>query len=325
MEKPVSENGAHYDNVGQAPRPQIDVVLGASFGDEGKGKEVAAIAIPGKSWVVRFNGGAQAAHTVELPDGRQYRYHHMGAASHLGCNTLLARRFVVNPILFNKEYSDLSTLKVQPHVYVDGRCPVTTPWDMEFAQATCCAGTHCGAGIYTTNARNRILELKAADLYGPLSVIQRKLSEIAAYYKDLAEVEGVDATNEDGYMQSFLDQCLLFNQRTSRMRDIDLLLCRTTDDDPDFPVDHIIFEGAQGLRLDKDNIAEWPYTTDSYTGLDNVAEILNEVARIAGYKRALKPPCIRFITRSYNTWHGIHKSCRGDVSTPGETPPSDEN
>lgn len=49
------------------------VVIGANFGDEGKGLVTDYLcASEGAGMVVRFNGGAQAGHTVVTPDGRRH-------------------------------------------------------------------------------------------------------------------------------------------------------------------------------------------------------------------------------------------------------------
>jgi adenylosuccinate synthase len=54
------------------------VVIGANYGDEGKGKTVDAICARNgpDTIVVRFSGGANAGHTVELPDGRRHVFGH---------------------------------------------------------------------------------------------------------------------------------------------------------------------------------------------------------------------------------------------------------
>ena len=51
---------------------KTSVVIGASYGDEGKGRTVCDLATP-DSVVVRFNGGAQAGHTVVHAGRRQNR------------------------------------------------------------------------------------------------------------------------------------------------------------------------------------------------------------------------------------------------------------
>lgn len=79
-------------------------VIGASFGDEGKGLVTDYLcAIQGAGIVVRFNGGAQAGHTVVTPDGLRHVHHHFGSGTLWGTPTFLSQFFIVNPIAFLAE------------------------------------------------------------------------------------------------------------------------------------------------------------------------------------------------------------------------------
>ena len=80
------------------------VVIGAQFGDEGKGRLTAhhVVEVGDDAIVVRFNGGAQAGHTVVAPDGRRHVFSHVGSGALTGAATYLSRFFVANPILFLK-------------------------------------------------------------------------------------------------------------------------------------------------------------------------------------------------------------------------------
>ena len=61
-------------------------IIGAAFGDEGKGLMTDYLASnhDGKALVVRFNGGAQAAHTVQTPSGQRHVFKHLGSGSFSG-------------------------------------------------------------------------------------------------------------------------------------------------------------------------------------------------------------------------------------------------
>ena len=61
------------------------VVVGLGFGDEGKGAIVDHLAaVHPVHTVVRYNGGAQAAHNVVLPDGRHHTFHQFGSGTFRG-------------------------------------------------------------------------------------------------------------------------------------------------------------------------------------------------------------------------------------------------
>ncbi|HCB15329.1 MAG TPA: adenylosuccinate synthase, partial [Gammaproteobacteria bacterium] len=112
------------------------VVIGAQFGDEGKGRWVDYYAAKNSDdgIVIRFNGGAQAGHTVVTPDGRRHVFSHIGSGAFAGAKTFLSRFFVCNPILFLKEREKLAALGIKPVTGIDPASPVTTPYDMMINQ-----------------------------------------------------------------------------------------------------------------------------------------------------------------------------------------------
>src|SRR5262249_8795597 len=108
------------------------VVIGAGYGDEGKGLMTDALAASfgPAATVVRFNGGAQAGHTVTLASGRRHVFHHIGSGTLAGVRTFLSRFFVANPILFGPEIAALKSAGVTPRIMIDPDAPITTPYDM---------------------------------------------------------------------------------------------------------------------------------------------------------------------------------------------------
>lgn len=65
-------------------------VIGAGYGEEGKGLLTDALAhsLGAAAMVIRHNGGAQAGHTVTLPDGRRHVFHHVGSGTRHGAGPL---------------------------------------------------------------------------------------------------------------------------------------------------------------------------------------------------------------------------------------------
>lgn len=63
--------------------------------------------------------------------------------------------------------------------------------------------------------------------------------------------------------------------------------------------DHIVFEGAQGLRLDE-KAPDFPHVTRSRTGLTNIVKLMDQ-ARFNGINERLD---IYYMTRPYLTRHG---------------------
>ena len=111
------------------------VVVGANYGDEGKGQLVHDIAsgilteTPKHPLVVRYSGGAQAGHTVTT-DTQRHVFHHFGSGTFLGCPTWLSKEFILNPMLFVNELDELNILGIDPIIYISPRCRVSSPYDM---------------------------------------------------------------------------------------------------------------------------------------------------------------------------------------------------
>src|SRR2546425_1241702 len=163
------------------------VVIGANFGDESKGKIVDYLcATQGAGIVVRFNGGAQAGHTVVTPDNERHVFRHFGSGSLCEVPTFLSQFFVCNPILFFKEREQLIELGFHPVIYAHPECLVTTFVDMLINQAKESARGikrhgSCGIGFHETLQRSKVSELKItmSDLWNGGKRLESQLAEIS--------------------------------------------------------------------------------------------------------------------------------------------------
>src|SRR3981189_1286426 len=83
------------------------VLIGAQWGDEGKGKVTALIGERG-DYVVRYQGGNNAGHTVILPDGRKFALHLMPSGVLTpGCTPVIGNGVVVDPKVLLAEMDGL--------------------------------------------------------------------------------------------------------------------------------------------------------------------------------------------------------------------------
>ncbi len=280
---------------------RASVVIGANFGDEGKGlmTDWLAGSADGNAIVVRFNGGAQAGHTVVTPDGRRHVFGHFGSGSFAGAATFLSRFFVHNPLTAESEYARLTSLAGRPQVYADPQGLVTTPYDMlinQTVERARGAGRHgsCGLGFGETIERNLTprYALTIADLADPTRVVRRLLDIRDGYVPQRLRQLGVMDWPED------LAALLAGDDLVARFADT-LDVFRDMIQVADITIlerfRHIIFEGAQGLLLDQDH-GWFPYVSRSHTGLKNVVAL----ARQAG----LEALDVTYMTRSYLTRHG---------------------
>lgn len=278
------------------------VIIGAGFGDEGKGllTDFHAASFGAGCVVVRFNGGAQAGHTVVLPDGRRHVHSHFASGTLGGAKTFLSRYFVSNPLLFERERIELEKLGItSPVVLADDRAPVTTPYDMlinQWVELSRGGGRHgsCGVGFGETIERNlnEQFAIQISDLvdghrlratllairkeWVPARLEKLKVSKLSAEQKELLF--------SDQLLNDFIEAATRFYTRLELARP-EILTSAAG----------IVFEGAQGLLLDED-YGWFPHVTRSHTGLKNVVQLAAE----AGLQQL---DCV-YATRAYATRHG---------------------
>lgn len=297
---------------------ETKIVIGAMFGDEGKGNVTDVLCAENKQTLnVRFNGGAQASHTVVTPDGKRNAFRHFGSGSFTGARTYLSEKFIVNVFSFGLERERLiNEFGISPKVYVNPNCFITTLWDMYINQAveTMRADKRhgsCGMGINETVHRSKYDEYRLTvhdllceeELKKKLEAIQNEyvpmrlknkyavsLEQLPIEYQELLSKEhNIDMTIF--YVKEFLENVILMD---------DSIL-------EDFQ--NIVFEGAQGLMLDQQCSRFWPNVTTSNTGIKNAISILEKV----GLEASLD---IYYVSRCYATRHG-----RGEFPTATENKP----
>jgi adenylosuccinate synthase len=262
------------------------VVIGSSFGDEGKGLVTDYLCASGAGMVVRFNGGAQAGHTVVTPEGERHVFRHIGSGTFCGVPTFLSQFFVCNPILFFEERKQLIELGFHPVVYAHPDCLITTLTDMLINQAkenkrgTKRHGS-CGIGFHETIVRSKVPELKITmgDLWNGARRLEGQLVEISGKYAKFRTGQTFDDTFA---IEEFIACCKHFAEYVNPLG---IGQCKD-----------IVFEGAQGLLLDQGNKEFFPHVTHSNTGMKNV-ETLCDRAGIAKKE-------IYYVSRTYLTRHG---------------------
>ena len=293
-----------FDKQKASAMPQTALaVIGAGYGDEGKGLAVDALASrlidDGLAvTVVRSNGGAQAGHTVITPGGKRHVHHHVGAGQFVGASTHLSQFFVAHPMMLIAEIQELTGISGRPDISIDPRAAVTTPWDMllnQIVETARDAGRHgsCGLGFGETlermerGPRLTVADLASEDLAERLEQISlewfpKRLAELGVQARLPGHLDAV--VNRKAILARFLEDCADFRAAVRIRDDADL-----AQDDA------VIFEGAQGLALDMD-LGAFPHVTRSHTGLPNMAAICAE----AGIEQLE----VHYMTRAYATRHG---------------------
>ncbi|MDQ3101296.1 MAG: adenylosuccinate synthetase, partial [Bacteroidota bacterium] len=103
-------------------KARMDVLLGAQWGDEGKGKVVDVIA-PKYDVIARFQGGPNAGHTL-LFEGRKHVLHTIpSGVFREGTVNLVGNGVVIDPIIFLKEIEELNAagVDVKKHLLISRR------------------------------------------------------------------------------------------------------------------------------------------------------------------------------------------------------------
>lgn len=287
----------------------IEIVIGSNYGDEGKGLASAMIAHESKTdkcLTILYNGGAQRGHTVESKDTEGFRHvcHSIGAGTVINkSDTFYNKHFMINPYIFLEEKAILG---YHNRVWVDPRCQITTPYDiminreLEYFRSKNRHGS-CGLGIFETfNRVNHKYIFTYSDIRDFDSTKNLVLTLRDNYFIDrineLKEEKNMSFSNEfyssfysEDLLDNFIDTLISFKHNTYIT-----YLSQIVE-----YYDTIIYEGAQGLMLDMDNMEDWPHLTPSKTGSSWVIEELKEIKDVVGMNIN-----VNYITRTYLTRHG---------------------
>ena len=280
-------------------------VIGKNFGDEGKGFVCSRLASSLKNaLIIKHNGGGQAGHTVEDPEGKwRFIHHQIGAGAEYHVPTLFADSFMPDLFQLGKEVKEFTELfGFQPILYSEKNVRVTTIDDVLLnmgAEVAIGKNRHgsCGMGIEECVQRNAagygitVEELATwtkQDLLDRLKQIQRE------YTERRAKILGIYSSNP--YYEMLHNETVLDNFVVEVKENVKLLTLVDADRTWLEEFQNLIFETGQGLLLDQDYEAYAPHLTSSKTGIHNPAIFLE--------KRGLSLEEAIYVTRPYVTRHG---------------------
>ena len=284
---------------------RIIAVIGKNFGDEGKGFTCSCLASSLKNaLIIKHNGGGQAGHTVEDPEGKwRFIHHQIGAGAEYHVPTLFADSFMPDLFQLGKEVKEFTELfGFQPILYSEKNTRVTTIDDVllnmgaEVARGKNRHGS-CGMGIEECVQRNAagygitVEELAGwtkQDLLDRLKQIRKE------YTERRAKILGIYPSNP--YYEMLNNETVLENFVIEVKVNVNLLTLVDADRKWLEEFQHLIFETGQGLLLDQDYEAYAPHLTSSKTGIHNPAIFLE--------KRGLSLEEAIYVTRPYVTRHG---------------------
>jgi len=229
----------------------VTVILGAQWGDEGKGKVVDALAAE-SHYVVRYSGGANAGHTVVV-GGDVFKLHHLPCGTlHDGPVSVLGGGMVIDPWAFVEELDALAERRDAGEVWISHEAHLVLPHHRKNDEGGGFVGT-TGRGIgpaYSDKARR--VGLRAGDLVDE-TVLRERLSRLLEAKPN--STRRVGWTDVDTAMQAL-----------SGVRERLVGLVRDTGQELRAALrrgERVLFEGGQGTMLDL-AYGTYPFVTSSH-------------------------------------------------------------
>ena len=239
-------------------------VIGLQWGDEAKGKLVDLLA-EGKDLIVRYQGGANAGHTVVIGE-EVYKLHHIPSGIvHEGILNLIAPGVVLSPPTILDEINSLKDrgIDVESRMKISSRAHVVMPWHFledkmwnNIVSGKDNIGTTLrGIGPCYADKVGRSFAIRIGDLIEP--DFAERVEKIVNVKKNfLATTSGETSIDLDA--PQIVNEYLGYAEQLRPMiADTNQILLDAIDLDK-----KILFEGAQGSLLDVDH-GTYPFVTSS--------------------------------------------------------------
>jgi adenylosuccinate synthase len=236
------------------------VVVGAQWGDEGKGKLVDVLA-ERADWVVRYQGGANAGHTVDLGEHSFVLHQIPSGILHEGVRCAIGNGVVLDPDTLFTEIDGLVAdgIDVEGRLYVSDRAHLVLPYhkliDAESAHSQSLGTTGRGIGpAYEDKIARRgirVVDLRHADRLREL--VTRGVERANAQLIGFGSTARADSERILELLGRLADRLLPLSE------DVGLMVYRAMKSGA-----AILLEGAQGSLLDVDH-GTYPFVTSSST------------------------------------------------------------
>lgn len=289
---------------------KVKAIIGANYGDEGKGLLTRYFAIKEKNpIVILYHGSVNRGASLEKENDFHFPTSSFGAGILDNIPTFFSENFIISPIMFSNEYIKILTFnKPLGKIYVDLNCGVITPVDIILDQirlvylknqnvpvSSCCAGN-----------RSYILRKEKGIDFKYKDFINKDPIEICNYIfdnwfytalnlwgiKEIPENYFKYKTRQSKIINGFYEQFICFKKI------IDFFKKHTIIADFDYiynNFDTLIFESSVGLKLTMGN-SEQINATQSVVGLKEALKLLKSYTNYKG------EAC--YVTRTYLTKHG---------------------
>lgn len=238
------------------------VLVGAQWGDEGKGKVTDFLAQQAEM-VVRYQGGNNAGHTV-VADGQTYKLHLIPSGIlYADKQCLIGNGVVIDPAVLLQELNALeqqgvstANLRISPRAHVIFPYHKSIDTAEEKSKGNRKIGTTCrGIGPTYTDKAARV-GIRITELMDREELAEKLRDILEVKNKVLSRLYGVE---ENFAYREMLDQYMGYADSLKRyIADVSVLVNEAVDRGA-----RVLFEGAQGTLLDLDH-GTYPYVTSSH-------------------------------------------------------------
>jgi len=271
----------------QNNKRNISVIIGAQWGDEGKGK-ITDFFSAQSDYIVRFQGGNNAGHTIIL-DERTLKLHLIpSGVLHPNCKLVIGNGVVIDPAVLINEINMLKKEGLGVNLLISDRAHLIMPYHVDIdhhltaLQNDLAAGsTRSGiAPVYADKMYRH--GLRIIDLFNQ-DVFAKRLEKSFSFNKKL--VENVFEEKFDYSYETVLNKYLEYAETIKPY--VGNVAQKLSEADKEGKA--ILFEGAQGACLDVDH-GLYPFTTSSNVVAGQVEAGsgigLNRKKRIVGIAKA---------------------------------------
>ena len=239
------------------------VLIGSQWGDEGKGK-IIDVLTANADWVVRYQGGNNAGHTVEIGDQKYVLHLTPSGILREACKCVIGNGLVVDLIGLMGELTELVErgIKLDDRLFISDRAHIVLHYhkaldgakEGNLGEGKKIGTTKRGIGPCYMDKADRI-GLRMGDILE--ADFLDRVRELTAVKNKIIESLGGEALNIDDVVAEISEAA---NYLKPFICDTIPLLHKAVKDD-----DEILFEGAQGVMLDVD-FGTYPFVTSSSTG-----------------------------------------------------------
>jgi len=267
---------------------ETTIIVGAQWGDEGKGKITDYFAHDA-DYVVRFQGGNNAGHTVCVGE-ETYKLHLIpSGVLYPRVVSVIGNGVVIDPRVLLDEISQFQRRGLSPNLHVSERAHVIMPYHIALDEALDRHQAALGAGSTKRGIAPVCADkayrhgIRMGDLLEP-ELFREKLNKAYDFNTRILEkvfVQPLSVSFDETY-SAYLSYA---GELRAYIRDTEVELAQALGAGK-----KIIFEGAQGMSLDPDH-GVYPHTTStnnvaSYVGTGCGLSLYNRPVRIIGLVKA---------------------------------------